>query len=453
MKPLDGKSYAVIGAGPMGLCSVRNLVKHGIPCVGFEIHSDVGGLWDIDSPTSTMYESAHLISSKRMTEFAEFPMGEDVALFPSHREMRDYFRAYANAFDLYRHYEFETEVVQCTRVGDDWHITTRCRGEEQTRVFGGLLIANGTLHHPNIPELPGAFSGELLHSSDYRDPAIFDGKRVLLVGCGNSGADIAVDAAHRASSVDISLRRGYYFLPKFIGGKATDAVGGKLKLPRFIQQRISAALSKFMLGSPEQYGLPKPDYKMFESHPVINSLILHHIGHGDIKARKDIAAVAGHKVTFADGSSGEYDLILMATGYKLHFPFIESAHLNWEGFAPRLYLNVFHPEYDNLFLMGMVEAAGLGWEGRNRQAEMVALYIRQLAHGAASAQKLKKVKRMQARQRADGGMQYLKLERMAYYVHKDTYLKALAGHTRDLLSDCQVADTACFSINPAAATR
>ncbi|WP_043316804.1 NAD(P)/FAD-dependent oxidoreductase [Microbulbifer sp. HZ11] len=447
------KPYAVIGAGPMGLCSVRNLAKHGIPCVGFEIHSDVGGLWDIDSPTSTMYESAHLISSKRMTEFAEFPMGDEVALFPHHSELKAYFRAYAREFDLYRHYEFDTEVVHCAREGDDWRITTRCKGEEQTRVFGGLLIANGTLHHPNKPQLPGEFAGELLHSSDYRDPAIFEGKRVLLVGCGNSGADIAVDAAHRAKSVDISLRRGYYFLPKFIGGKATDAVGGKIKLPRFIQQKISAALSKFMLGSPEQYGLPKPDYKMFESHPVINSLILHHIGHGDIKARKDIAAVDGHRVTFTDGRIGEYDMILLATGYKLHYPFIDRAHLNWESYAPRLYLNVFHPEYDNLFLMGMVEAAGLGWEGRNRQAEMVALYIRQLADGAESARKLKAIKRSQAGRRADGGMNYLNLERMAYYVHKDTYLKALAGHTEDLLKGYEFADTDHFVASAAAATR
>ncbi|MFV8783348.1 flavin-containing monooxygenase [Microbulbifer sp. SA54] len=435
------KPYAVIGAGPMGLCSVRNLVKHGIPCVGFEIHSDVGGLWDIDSPTSTMYESAHLISSKRMTEFAEFPMGDDVALFPHHSELRQYFRDYAEKFDLYRHYEFNTEVVSCERAGDDWQITTRSNGQEQTRMFGGLLIANGTLHHPNKPQLPGDFAGEVLHSADYRDPAIFDGKRVLLVGCGNSGADIAVDAAHRAKSVDISLRRGYYFLPKFIGGKATDALGGKIKLPRAIQQRISAAISRLMLGKPEQYGLPKPDYKMFESHPVINSLILHHIGHGDIKARKDIEKIDGSKVTFVDGSCHEYDMILLATGYKLHYPFIAREELNWTGFAPRLYLNVFHPEYDNLFLMGMVEAAGLGWEGRNRQAEMVALYIQQLAKGAKSAQQLKATKREKAGARADGGMQYLELERMAYYVHKDTYLEAMAGHTRDLLKDYGAGDT------------
>lgn len=438
------KPYAVIGAGPMGLCTVRNLQKFDIPCVGFEIHSDVGGLWDIDSATSTMYDSAHLISSKKMTEFAEFPMGEEVAHYPHHRELCRYFREYARRFDLYRHYEFNTEVVRCEREGENWHITTRRNGVEQTREFGGLLIANGTLHHPNIPELPGEFSGELLHSSEYRDPKIFEGKRVLLVGCGNSGADIAVDAVHRAASVDISLRRGYYFLPKFIGGTPTDAMGGKVKLPRLLQQRISAALSRFMLGKPSQYGLPEPEYKMFESHPVVNSLVLHHIGHGDIRPRADIAAIGGNTVAFADGARGRYDMILLATGYKLHYPFIERSHLNWNGFAPRLYLNAFHPEYDNLFLMGMVEAAGLGWEGRNRQAEMVALYIRQLADGAHSAEALRVLKRERAGLRADGGMQYLELERMAYYVHKETYLKALDGHIRDLRRDLAARDTAAL---------
>ncbi|SDK27291.1 flavin-containing monooxygenase [Microbulbifer yueqingensis] len=429
------KPYAVIGAGPMGLCSVRNLRKYGIPCVGFEIHSDVGGLWDIDSPTSTMYESAHLISSKKMTEFAEFPMADEVADFPHHSELREYFRDYAREFGLYSCYEFNTEVVHCEREGDDWRITTRCGGEEQTRVFGGLLIANGTLHHPNIPELPGDFAGELIHSSEYRDPAVFEGKRVLLVGCGNSGADLAVDAAHRAQSVDISLRRGYYFLPKFIGGRPTDALGGKIRLPRFIQQRISAALSRFMLGRPSQYGLPEPDYRMFESHPVINSLILHHIGHGDVHPRPDIAAISGNTVTFRDGKSADYDMVVLATGYKLHYPFIDREYLNWQGMAPGLYLNAFHPEYDNLFLMGMVEAAGLGWEGRNEQAELVALYIRQLAAGTLSAREFRRIKGERALSREDGGMKYLELERMAYYVHKETYLGALRRHRRQLRRD------------------
>ncbi|MCK5886474.1 MAG: NAD(P)/FAD-dependent oxidoreductase, partial [Alcanivorax sp.] len=114
--------YAVIGAGPMGLATARNLQKLDIPFIGLELHSDVGGLWDIDNPHSTMYDSAHLISSKRMTEFAEFPMEDSVALYPHHSEMKRYFQAYARHFDLYRHYEFNTRVLSVERDGSHWNI-------------------------------------------------------------------------------------------------------------------------------------------------------------------------------------------------------------------------------------------------------------------------------------------------------------------------------------------
>lgn len=424
--------YAVIGAGPMGLAAARNLKKYGIPFIGFELHSDVGGLWDIDNPHSTMYETAHLISSKTTTQFAEFPMADEVATYPHHAEMRQYFRDYARHFDLYRHYEFSTRVVRVEPDGDGWQVTTEAQGETRTRRFDGVLIANGTLHHPNMPSLPGEFAGTVMHSSAYRSPTQLQGQRVLVVGCGNSGADIAVDAVHHARSVDISLRRGYYFIPKFMFGRPTDTIGGKLRLPRWLKQRLDAALVRAVMGKPSDYGLPDPDYRMYESHPVMNSLILHYLGHGDITPRRDIAAIQGHTVTFTDGEQADYDLLLLATGYKLHYPFIDRAHLNWpeNAGAPQLYLNVFHPDYDNLFMMGMVEATGLGWEGRNEQAELVALYIRALAAGAPAARRLQARKRRP--QRIDGGYRYLQLDRMAYYVHKDSYRKAVLGHTREL---------------------
>lgn len=428
--------YAVIGAGPMGLATARNLQKQGLDFVGFEGHTDVGGLWDIDNPHSTMYESAHLISSKHMTEFAEFPMDESVAPYPSHREMRRYFRDYARHFGLYDYYEFGTRVVAVERDGEGWRVITEAGGERRERLFDGVLIANGTLHHPNRPELPGEFAGELRHACDYRSPELFRDKRVLIVGCGNSACDMAVDAVHHAAGVDLSVRRGYYFLPKFIGGKPTDTLGGKFKLPKPLKQRLDAKLIRMVVGKPSDYGLPDPDYRMYEAHPVINSLVLHHLGHGDITPRGDVAAIAGHTVTFADGASADYDLILLATGYKLHYPFIDDAELNWgDGGAPDLYLNVFHPEYDNLFVMGMIEAAGLGWEGRNEQAELVALYLRQLAAGAESARELQRTKKAHAGERVDGGYDYLKLERMAYYVHKESYLKKVRAHVARLKSD------------------
>lgn len=426
--------YAVIGAGPMGLATARNLQKQNIPFTGFELHSDVGGLWDIDNPHSTMYDSAHLISSKGMTEFREFPMKDSVASYPHHLELRQYFQDYTDKFDLKSHYEFSTKVISIEPEGDSWRLISECNGEQQSRLFDGVLIANGTLHKPNMPTLPGEFSGELMHSSEYRSPETFKGKRVLIVGCGNSGADIAVDAVHHAASVDISLRRGYYFLPKFIKGQPIDTLGGKLKLPRQVKQRVDAAMIRMVIGKPSDYGLINPDYKMYESHPVINSLILHHLGHGDIKAHRDIRQIDGRTITFSDGESSDYDLILMATGYLLDYPFIEREQLNWpaDQDAPQLYMNVFHPEYDNLFMMGMVEAAGLGWEGRNQQARLVALYIKQRQQNTAAAQQFNEVKRARSGINLDGGYHYIKLARMAYYVNKDEYLATLAEHIAQL---------------------
>lgn len=429
--------YAIIGAGPMGLCAARQLQKHGIPFVGFELHEDVGGLWDIDNPHSTMYESAHLISSKRTTEFSEFPMADDVAPYPHHSEMRRYFRDYAQHFGLRAHYQFGTRVKSLERREKGWTLTSERNGERREWLVDGVLIANGTLHAPNQPELPGRFDGELLHSADYRSPALFEGKRVLVIGCGNSACDIAVDAVHRARSVDISVRRGYYFLPKFLLGRPIDTFGGAVKLPRALKQRIDGALIRALIGKPSDYGLPDPDYRLYESHPVVNSLVLHHLGHGDIKARPDLASIEGRQAVFCDGSRADYDLILQATGYKLDYPFIAREELNWpeRAGAPQLYLNIFHPQHDDLFMMGMVEASGLGWQGRAEQAELVALFIRQCQAGSASAERFRRLKAERAGQRLDGGYAYLELERMAYYVHKDSYRSSVKRHIDELRRD------------------
>lgn len=428
-------TVAVIGAGPTGLAMVRNLRRRGFDTIGFEIHSDVGGLWDIDSPTSTMYETAHLISSKRMTEFAEFPMAGTVAPYPHHREVRAYFQDYAKHFGLYDHYEFETEVVEVAPADTGWTVTTRRRDEETRRRVDRVVIATGTFHHPNVIDLPGRFDGDVVHSSRYRSPDLFAGKRVLVIGCGNSGADIAVDAVHRAASVDLSVRRGYHFVPKFAFGRPIDTIGGRLRLPRPLKQRVDAAIVRLLVGRPSDYGLPDPDYRMYESHPVLNTQVLHHLGHGDIVPRPDVVTAEGDTVRFADGSSGRYDLVLTATGYHLHYPFIDPTLLNWRGHTPQLYLNTFHPHSDDLAVAGMVEATGLGWEGRNQQARLIATYFAARDRRTPSADSLRRRIRASAGERIDGGYRYLDVERMAFYVEKDGFLARIRQHLGELESD------------------
>lgn len=416
----------------MGLCTVRRLAEQGIEVVGLEAHSDVGGLWDIDSPTSTMYESAHLISSKRMTEFHDFPMRDEVATYPRHDQLKTYFQDYATHFDLYKHYRFGCWVERVEPEGELWRVTYKQGEQTHELLASGILLANGTLHHPNQIDFGSQFEGEMMHSSRYRSADVFADKRVLIIGCGNSGCDIAVDAVHRAKHVDMVVRRGYYFLPKFVAGRPTDTLGGKIRLPNRLKQAMDGLLVRLISGKPSSYGLPDPDYRMYESHPVINSLFLHHIGHGDITVRPGIESLTPTGARFSDGQTGEYDLILQATGYKLHYPFIDQKHLNWQGDAPQLYLNVFNPLHANLFVMGMVEAAGLGWQGRDEQAQLVARVIRLKRDNPQAAEKFFNKVQAKAGMRVDGGMRYLQLERMAYYVHKADYLDALATEIRQL---------------------
>lgn len=430
------EQFALIGAGPMGLAAAKTLQEQGIAFQGFELHSDVGGLWDIDNPKSTMYESAHLISSKRMTEFTDFPMRDDVAEYPSHREMKRYFGDFADHFDLRRHYKFNAEVLRTEPLGqsgDGWRVVWRDDTGEHEAIYAGVLIANGTLSEPNQPRFAGRFDGELIHAAAYRHASQFDGKRVLVVGAGNSGCDIAVDAIHHGISCDLSMRRGYYFVPKYVFGKPADTVGGGIKLPRWLKRKVDALILGWFVGNPQKYGFPKPDYKLYESHPVVNSLVLYHAGHGDLRIRPDIDRLDGHTVHFKDGSQADYDMVLAATGYRLHYPFIDDALLNWQGDAPHLFLNAMHPSRDDLFVLGMIEATGLGWQGRHEQAEMVARYIAGLRLARNEA-RLLQAEKADSYGRATGGMNYLNVARMAYYVDKATYrgainawIKALGG--------------------------
>jgi len=419
----------------MGLAMAKTLIEQGIEFTGFELHSDVGGLWDIDAPRSTMYESAHLISSKTMTEFADFPMADDVAEYPSHHEMKQYFRDFAEKFDLCRHYQFNSEVQSAEPVGKDgdgWRVKW-CddAGQDHEDQFAGVLIANGTLSEPNLPAFKGDFTGELIHASAYRKPEQFAGKRVLIVGAGNSGCDIAVDAIHHGKSCDLSMRRGYYFVPKYVFGVPADTIGGALRLPMWLKRFVDGIILKWFVGNPQKYGFPKPDYALYESHPVVNSLILFHAGHGDLKIRPDIDHLDGDRVVFTDGSSAAYDMVLAATGYRLHYPFITQELLNWQGDAPHLFLNCMHPERDDLFVLGMIEATGLGWQGRHEQAEMVARYIRGLKSATPAAHAIQREKAA-GFERATGGMNYLNVARMAYYVDKTTYRKSVTRRIQAL---------------------
>ncbi|MFE6997695.1 flavin-containing monooxygenase [Microbacterium sp. NPDC057659] len=423
------KRYAVIGAGPSGLAAARALQAQDIIVEGYEASHDVGGLWDISNPRSTMYESAHLISSRTTTEFAEFPMDSDVD-YPGHRVLKDYFDAYADEFGLRELFRFDTKVEHLAPTqGGGWMLHPA--GLDPVR-YDGVILANGTLAEPHVPSFPGEFAGKIMHTSAYKSATQLDGKRVLIIGAGNSGCDIAVDAVHHAASVDMSVRRGYYFVPRYLFGRPSDLLNQGRPLPARIKQAIDARVLKAFTGDPVRFGFPEPDYRIYESHPIVNTLILNHLGQGDLRIRPGIDRFDGHTVRFADGTSGDYDLILLATGYTLDYPFVDREHLHWKGAAPQLFLNVFPPSFNGLYVMGMIEASGIGWQGRYEQAELVAAYL------AAEERSPERARRFRERVTGSpwpdltGGYRYLGLDRMSYYVNKHAYRTAVRKQKKAL---------------------
>lgn len=425
--------FALIGAGPSGLAGARNLSKFGIDFDGFESASEVGGLWNIDNPRSTMYESAHLISSRTTTQFTEFPMPEGTPDYPDHTALRSYFAAFAREFDLLKHFRFNTEVTSVEPADGGWRVTWSDGTGEGSAVYAGVILANGTLAEPSLPSFPGKFAGEIVHSSQYKSATMFHGKRVLIIGAGNSGCDIAVDAVHHATSIDLSVRRGYYFVPKYLMGKPADTLNEGRPLPARLKQWLDSRVLKLFTGDPVKFGFPKPDYKIYESHPIVNTLVLQHLGQGDLRVRAGIDRFDKHTVYFTDGTHNDYDLIMLATGYVLNYPFLDRKHLNWTGMAPKLFLNIFGSDtgkagFNGIYLLGMVEAAGLGWQGRYRQAELLARYL------AAEPAMQHKFEALSTKKWPDlsGGYHYLELERMSYYVNKDAYNRELKKNIHTL---------------------
>jgi cation diffusion facilitator CzcD-associated flavoprotein CzcO len=202
----------VIGAGPRGIAAAKCLRDEGFTRVTvYDRGEVVGGNWVFDATSghASVYETTRSISSKKFSQYADFPMPAHYPHYPSHEELAAYFQAYARHFRLEPLLRLSTAVLHCTRTADGrWAVTTECDRVQTTHVFDQLAVANGHHWQPRWPSYPGAVAGEYFHAHHYRRAAPFAGKRVLVVGGGNSGCDIAVARAGVAASVDASWRRG-----------------------------------------------------------------------------------------------------------------------------------------------------------------------------------------------------------------------------------------------------
>ncbi len=374
------ETFAIIGAGPAGLATAKNFREQGLDVEILEREDDVGGNWYFGRPASSVCHSTHMISSKRMSQFADFPMPKEYPPYPSHQQALAYLRDYARHFGLYEVTRFQTEVrrveLAANTSDERWQVTL---SDGETRSYAGVVVANGHHSQPSWPEFTGEFGGQLLHARDYKTPDQIRGKRVLVIGGGNSGCDLAVEAAAHGSGSFLSLRRGYHFLPKFLFGGPLDAGGELLSrwhVPAWLKQRLTAWLVSIAVGRPERYGLPKPDHRLFETHPIVNSQLLYAVGHGHVQIRPAVERLKGDCVRFVDGREEQIDIILCATGYKTSFPFLDPALVMTDDGAPRLFLNAFHSQHDRLFVAGLIQPNGALWPLVDWQARLMAVFVR-----------------------------------------------------------------------------
>ena len=417
--------YCIVGGGPAGLVMARAFDHEGIPYDIIERHQALGGIWDIDNPGSPMYESAHFISSKYTSYFYGYPMPADYPDYPSRTQILSYVRSFAHAYGLDRHATTGVAVVSAAPVADGWEVLL---SDGDRRRYRGIVCANGVTWHPRVPELVGRerFTGEVRHSVTYRSADELRGRRVLIVGAGNSGVDIACDAARSADAAFLSVRRGYRFVPKHIFGIPTDVFitrGGAPPRGVVVPDDPSALVDS-LVGDLTRLGLPAPDHALLESHPIMNTQVLHHLAHGDLVAKPDVRELREHSAVFVDGTEEEVDLVLLATGYDYLVPYVDPALFDWKDGRPDLYLNIVHRTLDGLYVLGFVELADAAYQRFDEMAQLIVMD----AHAHRTGENLAELRRLRREDHPDlrGGHRYVDSPRHATYVDSATYQQYLA---------------------------
>jgi len=371
----------VIGAGPSGIAAVKNLQEQGLTnIVVFEKNSQIGGNWvyNEENQHSSVYETTHIISSKRWSEFEDFPMPAEYADYPSHSQLLHYFNSYATQFNLHQYIRFNTSVLNVKpEQQNQWIVRFEDANGQHEELFDYVLVANGHHWDPAMPNYPGEFSGEISHSHAYKKASVYQNKRVLVVGGGNSACDLAVEISRVAKNTAVSMRRGYHIFPKFIFGKATDVAVAKIQwMPAWFRQKLIALVIRGLQGRYAKYKLPKPDCGPLEIHPTINSELLYFIRHGKIQPKPGMERFDGETVHFTDGSSAEYDTVIFATGYKISFPFFDKDCIDFSKSTKiPLYRKMMHPEFESLYFIGLCQPQGCIWPLADYQSKIVARII------------------------------------------------------------------------------
>ena len=428
---------AVIGAGACGLAAVKALTDARLSVQCFEKSDRVGGNWVFKNKNgqSSAYRSLHINTSRERMQFRDFPMPKDYPDYPKHDLIARYFQDYAGAFELERRIRFETTVERAEpRAEGGFRLTISTGAHSTVEEFDALVVANGHHWDPAWPDpaIAGEFSGLELHSHAYIDPDepnALRGKRILVVGMGNSAMDIACELGHPgvAEQVFLSARRGAWVLPKYAFGKPIDQ---NSLLPAFLPASMRRALAelwyRLAVGRPEDFGLPKPEHHLDQAHPTVSSEILTRLGSGDVRAKPALLKREGQRVHFADGSVETVDVIIYATGYNVRFPFFSSDVVPLKGNDLPLFLRIFPLDREDLFFVGLAQPVGAVMPLAEAQAKLIA----ELLSGAYDLPDASERTRRTERERAAMFARYVPSRRHTMQIDYDEYLASLAAETK-----------------------
>ncbi len=359
--------YLIIGAGPVGLGTARVLKSRGIPYEQVEADREVGGNW-----LHGVYRTAYVLSCKQVMEFPEHPMPADYPDFPSQSQLSKYLIEYSHFYQLRENISFNKKVVWVEPVlNNNWKV---CFENGTTEIYTGVLICNGHHWSKRYPKYPGELTCQYFHSKDYTGPEQLTGKKVLVIGAGNSGCDIACEAARVGTGSFLSMRRSVWIFPKSFMGKPL----GQMQLPRmprFIESALIRMLIRLTFGKHSQYNLPKPTYHFFDRHPTVSEELPYYLRHGRVKLKPDIKMFDGQIIHFVDGTSEKFDTVVAATGFNLDFPFLpdelvrkEKSHLKVFGYAC-------YEDYKGLYFIGWQQVRGGVGSLVSRYAEVIANFI------------------------------------------------------------------------------
>jgi dimethylaniline monooxygenase (N-oxide forming) / hypotaurine monooxygenase len=354
------KRVAVIGGGAAGLTSARWLIGAGLEPVVFERTGAVGGLWRPD--TGLAYASLRTNTSKQKTAFSDLAFDADLPDHPFRDQVLAYLERYADVTGVRPRIRFGSAVRAVKPAGDAWDVD----GEP----FDAVVVATGLFARELEPPLRDRerFRGTILHSRDYRDPAPFVGRDVVVVGVGSSGADIAAELAGVARSVTVAVRDVPTFTPRYHRGRPFDH--RSTRLAGMLPVRIWRWRARRVLHA--EYAKRGLRFERLTRKTTPGADVLDELSTGRVTMRPALVGVDEAGAVFADGTRADADAIVLATGYTHAFPFLPAdVPATFDG-ALALYRLVFPPDVPGLAFVGMTRVSGPVFPVAELQARWVA---------------------------------------------------------------------------------